>query len=184
MSWLVFLCSSRFLKPKSSSTSSSSIHMCLICNDFQMWVVWLCSLASSEPKMVFGIAQRTFYLNRRETVIRRGGFTLSIHWTKKRRAILCSWKKQITKVTTVHFISSLLMPNVTMVMGFFLWFHLHFLCEPTAHQAFYWKRSLHIESVIRWCNCCLKILPSYILFPLKSTCSTVIKAGQSCRSQK
>lgn len=119
MSWLVFLCSSRFLKPKSSSTSSSSIHMCLICNDFQMWVVWLCSLASSEPKMVFGIAQRTFYLNRRETVIRRGGFTLSIHWTKKRRAILCSWKKQITKVTTVHFISSLLMPNVAMVMFFF-----------------------------------------------------------------
>lgn len=28
-------------------------------------------------------------------------------------------KKQITKVTTVHFISSLLMPNVTMVMFFF-----------------------------------------------------------------
>lgn len=119
MSWLVFLCSSSFLKPKSSSTSSSSIHMCLICNDFQMWVVWLRSLASSEPKMVFGIAQRTFYLNRRETVIRRGGFTLSIHWTKKRRATLCSWKKQITKVTTVHFISSLLMPNVTMIMFVF-----------------------------------------------------------------
>lgn len=61
------------LKPKSSITSSSSIHMCLICNDFQMWVVWLRSLASSKPKMVFGIAQRTFYVNRRQTVIRRRG---------------------------------------------------------------------------------------------------------------
>lgn len=94
MSWLVFLCSSSSLKPKISITSSSCIHMGLICNDFQMWVVWLHSLASSEPKMVFGLVQRTFYLNGRQTGIRGRRKGVSIQWTKKRRAIKCSWKKK------------------------------------------------------------------------------------------
>lgn len=103
--------------------SSSSIHMCLICNDFQMWVVWLHSLASSAPKTVFGIAQSTLYLNTRQTV-RRGrkrGLQRFQHNGQRNLSTLMLGNKTDYKR---FFIAALLTSNTTVIIFVFLRFHL------------------------------------------------------------